>query len=127
MLRTVLDRHEEWRREDDSVVIPTEDGGRHQRVNLSLRGEHWELRTRVLPAEQVTRTDRLWRELAMRAWLRNDATNLVTFTFDEADDLIGLVRHPAAHLDVEELELYLTVLAAECDRFEYVLRGVDVS
>jgi hypothetical protein len=38
-----------------------------------------------------------------------------------------LVRHPESTLDVEELELYLTVLAAECDRFEFLLGGEDLA
>jgi hypothetical protein len=59
--------------------------------------------------------------------MRNEATNVVDFTFDDGDRLIGLVRHPESTLDVEELELYLTVLAAECDRFEFLLGGEDLA
>jgi hypothetical protein len=126
MLHEVLGRHRDWQRAGSWVDIPTEHGERHQRVHIELAGSHWGFRTVVLRASEVTRTKRGWRELAMRAWLRNDATNLVTFTFDGSDRLIGLIQHPAAHLDADELELYLSVLAAECDRFEYHLGGVDV-
>jgi hypothetical protein len=35
------------------------------------------------------------------------------------------IRHPAEHLDPEELELYITALTRECDRFEYLLAGKD--
>ena len=80
-----------------------------------------------LPAKTVMRTDVSWRHYAREAWRRNAATNLVTFTFDEKHGLIGLVRHPVATLDVEELSLYMAVLAAECDRFEFLLGGVDLA
>lgn len=127
MLHEVLGRHRDWQRAGSWVEIPTEHGGRHQRIHIELAGSLWDFRTVVLRASEVTRTDRGWRELAMRAWLRNDATNLVTFTFDKSDSLIGLIQHADAHLDADELELYLSVLAAECDRFEYLLGGLDVS
>ncbi len=127
MLREVLARHQEWKHLDGVVDVPTERGERHQRVHIELVGHSWEFRSVVLGSEAVTRSVRVWRELAVRAWSRNGATNVVTFSFDEEDQLIGLVRHMAAHLDADELDLYLSVLAAECDRFEYLLGGVDVS
>ena len=107
--------------------VPTARGERHQLVHLEHQREHCELWSVVLGSAEVTSSDSRWSELARRAWLRNAASNLVTFTFDDEDRLIGHVRHLAAHLDVEELELYITVLAAECDRFEYVLTGADES
>ena len=127
MLRVVLAEHPAWKHSEGRVEVPTEQEGRQQGIDIELDDEHWEFRSVVLGTEAVTRKDKVWRELAVRAWLRNDATNLVTFTFDSRDQLIGLIRHPAAHLDAEELDMYLSVLAAECDRFEYVLSGVDAS
>lgn len=50
---------------------------------------------------------------------------IVSFGFDEQHQLIEQVRHPAKHLDVEEFDLYIHVLARECDRFEYLLCGED--
>jgi len=35
------------------------------------------------------------------------------------------IRHPADHLDLEELELYIFNLAFECDRFEFIISGGD--
>ena len=76
-------------------------------------------RSSVLPPKQVTTSDRAWRDLAYRAWRRNAAKELVTFSFDEQDSLIGVIEVPAATLDREELQLYVETLAKECDRFEY--------
>ena len=47
----------------------------------------------------------------------------MTFAFDDADRLVGLVEVPAATLDDEEFDLYVETLAKECDRFEYALTG----
>lgn len=127
MLGQVLAEHPTWKHSEGRVEIPTEHGDRQQGIDIELDDAHWLFRSVVLGTEAVTRKAKVWRELAVRAWLRNDATNLVTFTFDAEDQLIGLIRHPADHLDAEELDLYLLVLAAECDRFEYVLGGVDAS
>ncbi len=65
------------------------------------------------------------RDLAIRVWTRNAKTELVNFMFDQADRLVGAIRHPADHLDAAELAIYLRVLAVEGDRFEYVLTGKD--
>ncbi len=127
MLGELGERHPGWVVAGRWIDVPTQHEERRQRIRIQQVGEHWELTSIVLHAQVVTRTMRRWRELAVRAWLRNDATNIVTFTFDEKDRLIGIVRHPVAHLDLEELQLYVTVLAAECDRFEYLLGGIDVS
>ena len=73
----------------------------------------------------VTKNVKNWNELALVAWQRNSDHELVNFTFDKKDRLVGLIRHPAEHLDPEELEHYINTLANECDRFEYLLAGKD--
>jgi len=52
--------------------------------------------------------------------------DLVTFAFDDKNNLIGVIEQPALTLDHEELNLYIETLARECDRFEYILTGDDV-
>ena len=64
-------------------------------------------------------------ELVLMTWQRNADHELVTFAFDKQDRLLGLIRHPAEHLDPEELEHYILTLTRECDRFEYLLAGQD--
>jgi hypothetical protein len=73
----------------------------------------------------VTKTDRKWNALALMAWRRNADHEIVNFAFDKKNRLVGVIRHPAEYLDPEELELYITTLTYECDRFEYLISGSD--
>ena len=63
--------------------------------------------------------------MAKLAWRRNAEHQIVTFAFDQKDRLVGRIRHPAEHLDYEELKVYVLSLARECDRFEYLVSGAD--
>ena len=65
------------------------------------------------------------RDLAYRCWRRNARKALVTFAMEPRGRVVGLIEQPKATLDHEELELYVEVLAKECDRFEFVLSGQD--
>jgi hypothetical protein len=51
--------------------------------------------------------------------------DLITFAFDDRDNLVGVIEQPVLTLDYEELKLYIETLARECDRFEYILTGDD--
>lgn len=99
-------------------------------ASLSMRGQTvWirviqdtcELTSVVLQTRHATRQ----RELARLAWRRNSDTDLVTFAFDDQDRLVGRIRHPVETLDREELSLYVESLFRECDRFEYLLSGLN--
>lgn len=100
-------------------------GTRHQSVEIRVVDDDCELTSVVLPTSTVTANHEQWRSLARLAWQRNADTDVVTFTFDRRDRLVGRVRHPAATLDPEELALYVRSLMRECDRFEYLLSGLD--
>ena len=100
-------------------------GARHQSVEIRVVDNEYELTSVVLPASIVTAKAKRWRTLARYAWQRNSDTDVVTFTFDARDRLVGRVRHPAATLDPEELSLYVRSLVRECDRFEHLLSGAD--
>ena len=100
-------------------------GTRHQEIEVRVVNDDYELTSVVLPASDVTATAEGWRDLARLAWQRNADTDIVTFTFDDRDRLVGRVRHPAATMDTEELTLYVRSLVRECDRFEYLLSGLD--
>ena len=100
-------------------------GTRRQSVEIRIVDDDYELTSVVLPTSIVTAKQDKWRALARLAWQRNANTDVVTFTFDKRDRLVGRVRHPAATLDLEELSLYVRSLVRECDRFEYLLSGLD--
>ena len=126
MLERIAESHDrDWTVGPDRVVVSTANGKRSQEIRFALQGDHVVLTSIVLGSAAVTRTPARWRALAVRAWERNAESNLVTFSFDRRNRLVARVRHLAAHLDPAELELYVCVLAAESDRFEYVLSGGD--
>ena len=114
-----------WRRDGHSVRVELARSGRTQTVQLSQEDDRYRFQSTVLPSKEVTRKQRLWRDIAYRAWRRNAMKELVTFAFDENDRLIGVVEVPAATLQDEELRVYIEALAKECDRFEYALKGWD--
>ena len=64
-----------------------------------------------------------------RAWQRNRTAQLVGFRVDKKGNerkLIGQARVPKAGLTADEFVTYVRAVAAECDRFEYLLTGCDV-
>lgn len=126
MTRRCAKKHkEDWTLKEKYVDVQLWKGTRGQRVYLSLKGGFYYFRSVVLGSAAVTKNNRRWNELVLMAWQRNADHELVTFAFDKQNRLVGLIRHPAEHLDPEELELYITTLARECDRFEYLIAGTD--
>ena len=117
-----------WSRDGNAVRVELEKGSRKQFVRFARNHDpdRYVFRSIVLRSTQVTKSDTAWRDLAYRAWRRNAVKDLVTFSFDEKDALIGVIEVSAATLDHEELQIYVETLAKECDRFEYVLTGQDV-
>jgi hypothetical protein len=89
-----------------------------QKVHMSRRGDSYLFLSPVVGRAFASRSDRDWRALAYRAWRKNDLKEIVTFSFDRHDRLIGVIEQPAKSLHREELVLYLETLARECDRFE---------
>ena len=126
MAQKVAKKHkEDWTLKDKYVDVQLMRGTHHQRVYLSLEEEFYYFISVVLGSVAVTKSDRRWNEFALMAWQRNADHELVTFAFDKKNRLVGLIRHPSEHLDPEEFELYITTLARECDRFEYLIAGRD--
>jgi hypothetical protein len=121
----ISDAGRPWRFDGRTVHVAMQEEGRHQGVDLTREGDYYVLTGVVLSRADVTRSTKRWNDLACLAWQRNAEQELVSFGFDRQDRLIGQIRHLAEHLDPEELDLYIHVLARECDRFEYLLSGKD--
>ena len=119
------DEELEWEMQGADIVVNMTTYGRGQRIRVSREGRQYVFSTLVLGAAAAGLTPESRRDLAIRVWTRNAKTELVNFMFDQADRLVGEIRHLADHLDAAELAIYLRVLAAEGDRFEYVLTGKD--
>ena len=111
---------------------------RNQRIRISRDGDEYIFATVVLDMANAAALPALTSPtaarhmepgpedaLALKAWTRNAETELVNFTLDPANRLVGEIRHPVGHLDAAELLIYLQTLATEGDRFEYVLTGGD--
>lgn len=114
-----------WQRKGYAVDVALNRGARGQKVKLSIQDGNYMFSSVVLRHESMAnKNERI--ELAYRVLRRNALKELVGFTFDEDKNLVGFITQPAEYLDDEELLLYLTTVAQECDRFEYKLTGKDV-
>lgn len=64
-------------------------------------------------------------DASLRAWLTNRGTELVGFRVDEKGKMVGEAWVPKAGVTPEEFQLYVKRFAIECDRFEFLLTGMD--
>ena len=115
-----------WVRRDRSVQVQLRQRGRRHRVRFRRQNGMYLFYAVVVGTDFVTRDVKRWNELAHRVWRRNAIRQIVSFSFDEQDRLIGVITQPAATLDAAELRFHIETLARECDRLEYVLTGENV-
>ena len=125
MAQRLASEREGWTVQGNRVEVALAGAGRHQSVLISDEGDEFVLTSVVLGSQQVTKPRKRWQQLTRLAWMRNADHQIVTFAFDRRHRLIGVIRHQKAYLDEAELELYIERLAVECDRFEYLLSGLD--
>jgi transglutaminase-like putative cysteine protease len=97
--------------------------GRAQIIHVRRIGDSYLLTSRVIGSTKVANMGSA--DLACQIWSRNRATDVVEFALDESGRLVGRIEQVAETLNRNELEFYLTALAQECDRFEYLLTGRD--
>ena len=114
-----------WERHDRTIEVELWRSGHRQTVHLDRVGDRYVLWSTVVGASYVTKSAKRWRDLAYRAWRKNALKELVAFSFDKRDQLIGVIEQPVATLDDEELVFYISTLAQHCDRFRYILTGRD--
>ncbi len=94
---------------------------RRHRVTVEDEGDAYLIRGFVVRQAMV----RLIPDLPIQAWIRNRATQLVGFRIDNRLRLVAEAWVPKPGLTPEEFQLYVRTVAAECDRFEYILTGRD--
>lgn len=116
-----------WARHGEVVEVELGNSQRKQCIRLDRRNDRYLFSSTVVGASFVMQTDAGWRNLAYKVWRKNASKDLVAFGFDSGDRLVGQIEQPARTLDDNELRMYIEVLARECDRFEYLLRGSDIS
>ena len=106
---------------DDSQVRVDFSNDRHHVISVEETEDAYRLTGIVArPAVAAATTD-----LALRAWIKNRATQVAGFLFDIRGRLIGQSHLPKAGVSAEEFQICVRTLAAECDRFEYLLTGRD--
>ncbi len=126
MVRQLSKKHKDsWILYEKYVDVKLTRRKRHQRVYLRLIGQYYFFVSVVMGSIAVTKNNRKRSDLALMAWRRNADHEIVNFAFDKKNRLVGVIRHPAKYLDPEELELYITTLTYECDRFEFLISGGD--
>ncbi len=107
---------------DESYIEVKCSGERRQRVAVEDQGDAYMISAFVVrQAVAASHPD-----FPIQAWLRNRALMLVGFRIDRQNRLVGEAWIPKAGLVAEEFQLYVRMLATECDRFEYALTGKDV-
>ena len=113
-----------WERTGHSIMVPISDGSRQQRIKVTRKKDIYEISSVVLRGTTIQNYFDPY-DIAYRAFRKNALKELVNFTFDKNENLIGLITQPVEFLHDEELKLYIHVIAEECDRFEYKLTGED--
>jgi hypothetical protein len=94
---------------------------RQQLIRVSQTDATFELETTVARPGITRRLD----EPDVQAWRRNRSTKLVGFRLNQDGALIGESWIPKVGLTPEEFCFYVRQLAAEADRFEFLLTGQD--
>ncbi len=120
----------EWRRlcrakdleVDENYIDVKCNGERRQRVAVEDQEEAYMISAVVVRQAVVASLP----DLPIQTWLRNRALMLVGFRIDRQHRLVGEAWIPKAGLVAEEFQLYVRMLATECDRFEYALTGKDI-
>lgn len=105
----------------DVVEVKLPDSRSH-RVTVESGDDGLTLTARIATRGAMANVD----DAELLVWERNRATQLVGFRIDKLDLLIGEAWVPAAGLTAAELVFYVRHLAAECDRLEALLTGLDV-
>lgn len=106
---------------DGDVVIVNFDNGRHHRVRIEETSETIELHAVVAKAA-VTKTVT---DLSLRIWRHNRSSQLLGFQQDSRGTVWARSWVAKAGLTREEFLTVLQRVAAESDRFEFLLTGRD--
>lgn len=103
-----------------TVTLPS---GRFQTIEISRINGSYLLSSKVIGS---TRAQALSpSELVEFLWRRNTQTGIVALTLDDVGRIVGRIYHDSTEVDLPELTYYLSALAEECDRLEFLLTGRD--
>lgn len=103
------------------IRVEFPNGRRHALSILEVDDETLRIEAIVCRPAALVEVD----QLPLRVWRRNRGTRLVSFRLDHRGAVRGHAWVPRAGLTAAELETYVRAVAAECDRFEFLLTGED--
>jgi hypothetical protein len=106
----------------DELIVALADSRQH-RVKIYDEGDLLRLRGIVATPSRIGDPDHETR----RAWEHNRSDSLVGFRIDDRGRLVGECMVPVAGITADEFAFCVRAVAAECDRYEYLLTGRDVS
>jgi hypothetical protein len=105
--------------------------GRKQRVTVKRQADRYVFTSTVLGSRRARAAGlspdrpRTLRNLAEFLWRRNHETDVVRFEHTRGGRILGRIEQIAKTADEEEITFYITRLAQECDRLEYLVTGQD--
>jgi hypothetical protein len=108
----------------DDYVTVTFEGGRRHRVRVTETADTFELHAIVARSSAIAEVH--GQPLPVRVWGHNRAAQLVSFRVDTRGRVCAVGWVAKAGLTAEEFQLVLRRVAAESDRFEFLLTGKDV-
>lgn len=107
-------------RDGDEIVVAFENG-RKQRIRIVETESAFEIRAIVARAAAVKEVE----GLPLRVWLQNRAAQLVGFHIDGRGRVCAEGWVAKAGVTKDEFQTVLRRVAAESDRFEFLLTGRD--
>ena len=113
-------------RDGKDVLIRLDRADRTQKIRISQKNDTYQFSSVVARVKDVTgRGDESRSSLLFRILCRNALKPIVFLYIDSRDRVVGNVTCPIDSTHAKEIEFYLTILARDCDRFEYILAGSD--
>jgi hypothetical protein len=107
---------------DGDAIIVSFDNGRHHRIQVVETPDTLEIQATVARNAAIRDVP----DLASRIWRHNRAAQLVSFRLDARHRVAAQGWVPKVGLTAEEFQLVVHRVAAESDRFEFILTGRDV-
>ena len=113
-------------RDGKDVLIRLDRADRTQKIRISQSNDAYEFTSVVARVKDVAgRGNESRNALLFRILCRNALKPIVFLYIDGRDRVVGKVTCPIDSTHSGEIEFYLTTLSRDCDRFEYVLSGLD--
>jgi hypothetical protein len=113
-------------RDGNQLLIRFDRSDRTQKIRIEQQNSTYLFTSTVAKVKDVIgRATRARDDLVFRILCRNALKPIVFLHIDDRDRVVGQVTCPVASADTAEIEFYLNTLARDCDRFEYILLGLD--